>query len=312
MTKIRKNASQGFTTINNHIVRDDSLSWKARGLFTYLWSLPEDWNFYASEVTKHAPDGGDSTRTGLKELENAGYLERSREVKENGQLGAAIWILNDIPKPKSKKPILEKPMLENPSKNQSSDTDNPKQEKPMLENPTQVNPIQEDAIQENPKLLNTNLTNKISNKININNSQAAELHDDIPFKEIIDYLNNKTGGDYQATAKTNQRLIKARWNEGQRLDDFKKVIDVKCNEWLNNPKMFVYLRPSTLFGSKFQYYKNQAKMTSNLYTPKSNKSNKRVITGIDWRKRKNQKSNSSIDMSDEELNSIFAEFSRGE
>ncbi|MFC5775133.1 conserved phage C-terminal domain-containing protein [Ectobacillus antri] len=79
----------------------------------------------------------------------------------------------------------------------------------------------------------------------------------IPFAEIVNYLNEQAITDYKATSKEIQRLIRARWKDGYRVEDFKKVIDTKVAEWLNDPKMNMYLRPSTLFGNKFTDYHGQ-------------------------------------------------------
>ena len=79
----------------------------------------------------------------------------------------------------------------------------------------------------------------------------------IPFREIIDYLNEKTSSKYKHTTRATKDLIKARFNQGFDLDDFKKVIDNKTAEWLNDPNMSKYLRPETLFGTKFESYLNQ-------------------------------------------------------
>lgn len=79
----------------------------------------------------------------------------------------------------------------------------------------------------------------------------------IPFSEIISYLNDKTGKNYRASTNKTKTCIKARWNEGFKLDDFKKVIDTKTTEWKNDSKMSQYLRPETLFGNKFEGYLNQ-------------------------------------------------------
>lgn len=76
-------------------------------------------------------------------------------------------------------------------------------------------------------------------------------------KEIIEYLNNKTNSNFKYTSKTTQNKIIARLNEGYSLDDFIAVIDKKCLDWLNDSKMSVYLRPETLFGTKFESYLNQ-------------------------------------------------------
>ena len=78
-----------------------------------------------------------------------------------------------------------------------------------------------------------------------------------PYKEIIDYLNEKTGREYKHTAKANQRVIKARMNEGYTLEDFKTVIDKKSVKWNDDVKMKEYLRPETLFGTKFDRYLNE-------------------------------------------------------
>ena len=83
--------------------------------------------------------------------------------------------------------------------------------------------------------------------------------------EIIQHLNMRAGTKYKSnTAKTKQ-LIKARLNEGFTLDDFKIVIDKKCVEWCGT-EFEKFLRPNTLFGTKFESYLNQ-----NVVKPKSKK-----------------------------------------
>lgn len=81
--------------------------------------------------------------------------------------------------------------------------------------------------------------------------------EEIPYVEIINYLNDATGKKYRASTNKTKTCIKARWKEGFRLDDFKKVIDTKTSEWKNDSKMSQYLRPETLFGNKFEGYLNQ-------------------------------------------------------
>ena len=79
----------------------------------------------------------------------------------------------------------------------------------------------------------------------------------IPYKEIISYLNKKTASNYKPNTDVTKRSIKARWNEGFRLDDFKRVIDNKTEQWATDPKMVPYLRPVTLFSTKFESYLNE-------------------------------------------------------
>ena len=87
--------------------------------------------------------------------------------------------------------------------------------------------------------------------------------DDIPYKEIIDYLNKKTGRRFPASAKRSREPIHARWRDGFRLKDFKRVIDNKCFSWGNSPKMSPFLRPKTLFGPNFVDYLNENNIPAN-------------------------------------------------
>lgn len=74
---------------------------------------------------------------------------------------------------------------------------------------------------------------------------------------VVDYLNLVCKTSYRASGTATQRLIKARLNEGFVLDDFKQVINKKAAEWGKDPKMCKFLRPETLFGTKFESYLNQ-------------------------------------------------------
>ncbi|MGA3852150.1 phage replisome organizer N-terminal domain-containing protein [Bacillus pumilus] len=90
------------------------------------------------------------------------------------------------------------------------------------------------------------------------NPTADDSESDIPFKLITDLLNQMSEKNYRHTTPKTQQLIKARWNEGFRFDDFKKVILAKCFEWRDNPDMSKFLRPETLFGTKFEGYLNNS------------------------------------------------------
>lgn len=104
----------------------------------------------------------------------------------------------------------------------------------------------------------------VSNKVNKRNIKESSDDTDlsasetIPYVEIIDYLNSKCSKRYKHSNRIAREKIRARWNEGFSLEDFKHVIDVKAHEWLNDTEMNKYLRPDTLFGSKFEIYLNSA------------------------------------------------------
>lgn len=96
------------------------------------------------------------------------------------------------------------------------------------------------------------------------------------YKDIIDYLNNKAKTKYQSTSNATKRHIDARLNEKYTFEDFKKVIDNKCNEWIGT-EFEKFLRPETLFGTKFESYLNQ----KNNITEKKPQANIRTRDYID-------------------------------
>lgn len=85
---------------------------------------------------------------------------------------------------------------------------------------------------------------------------VPDKSDTIPYQSILAYLNRQAQTSYRATSKATQQLIKARFNEGFTEQDFYKVIDNKVATWLNN-EFAKYLRPQTLFGTKFEGYLNE-------------------------------------------------------
>lgn len=85
--------------------------------------------------------------------------------------------------------------------------------------------------------------------------ENSEKYDMKVITEIVDYLNEKAHKNYRSYNKETIRHINARLNEGRTLSDFKQVIDNRCATWLGTD-MEQYLRPETLFGSKFEKYLN--------------------------------------------------------
>lgn len=96
------------------------------------------------------------------------------------------------------------------------------------------------------------------------------------YLSVIRYLNEKTGKSFKASSKKTKSLIHARLKEGFMVEDFKTVIDKKCADWLADSKMNEYLRPETLFGTKFEGYLNA----------KPKKGRKEVIP--DWMKKQQE------------------------
>jgi len=109
---------------------------------------------------------------------------------------------------------------------------------------------------ENPQL-GENHTHSNTDYISNTDSSSKKEKEIIPFQEIIDYLNEKTGKKYRVV-ETTKKYIRARYLEKYDLDDFKIVIDSKIIEWGKDIKMKKYIRPETLFGTKFPSYRAEA------------------------------------------------------
>lgn len=132
--------------------------------------------------------------------------------------------------------------------------ENPKNPNGFNDNPNK--PKKPDKDKDKDKDINNN------NRI-INNSLSSK-HDSV-VDEIIDYLNKKANAHFQKTTKSTRTLITARLKEKHSFEDFKGVIDVKCEQWLNTD-LEKFLRPETLFSPKhFESYLNEAKMKTPEY-----------------------------------------------
>ncbi len=99
-------------------------------------------------------------------------------------------------------------------------------------------------------------TKEQQNNTNKNVKNVKNEKEYIPYGEIVDYLNKKADKKFRHTTNKTRSQIKARWNEGHRLEDFKQVIDTCCQKWKgqifnNGQQGDRYLQPSTLFNEKF-------------------------------------------------------------
>ena len=140
----------GYTVMSNHHLRNKELTLKAKGLLSQMLSLPEDWDYTLAGLSYINREKIDAIREAVRELERAGYIQRSRERDETGRLRGTDYIIYEQP------PNLDLPTLENPT------LENPTQEKPTLENPMQLNKdIQKTDLPKKEKS-NTDLSNNHS------------------------------------------------------------------------------------------------------------------------------------------------------
>ena len=97
MTKITiKKKTNNFTIIDNTGIRDENLSWKAKGLLVYLLHLPDDWQVYLEDLKNRSTDGRDSTISGIKELMKKGYIKRTRK-RDKGKFVGYDYEVYEIP-----------------------------------------------------------------------------------------------------------------------------------------------------------------------------------------------------------------------
>ena len=125
MAVFRVEKNSGYTVMSNHHLRNRALSLKAKGLLSQMLSLPEDWDYTLQGLARINRESIDAIRQAIRELEQAGYIQRSRERDEKGRLRGADYVIFELPQPvpASFSPTLENPTLENPT-----------QENPTLEN----------------------------------------------------------------------------------------------------------------------------------------------------------------------------------
>ncbi|QHB37187.1 helix-turn-helix DNA binding domain protein [Microbacterium phage Terij] len=107
--------AEQFAQIANAALRDERLSWKARGILAYLLSHREGWRTSVARLTKQAPDGRDSVRAGIAELLALGYLQRTEQTHdERGKFGERDYIVTDSPAPSLDYPTTGEPTTANP------------------------------------------------------------------------------------------------------------------------------------------------------------------------------------------------------
>lgn len=97
MAELKKNLQAGYTHVNNEIFHDKNISYKAKGLFCQMLSLPENWDFKENSIKALATDGISSVRAGLKELMEKGYLVR-KPIREGNLIVDWEYTLIDCPR----------------------------------------------------------------------------------------------------------------------------------------------------------------------------------------------------------------------
>jgi len=122
IVRTRKNRENPYVMVDKFGINDERLSWKSKGILVYLLSKPDDWTVRVSDLVNHAKDGRDSVLTGLRELENLGYVSREY-IRESGKFRGLEYIIYERPQPadmngfspKTGNPFTENPKTGNPT-----------------------------------------------------------------------------------------------------------------------------------------------------------------------------------------------------
>lgn len=228
----RAHKTRNYTVMSNHHLRNDELSLKAIGLLSKMLSLPDDWDYNLRGLASLVKDGETSVRSGLNELEEAGYLERRKE-RVNGRF-VTIWDIHEVPVTSDewREQPAQEAQMEIPCFDDEGAVEAGQREEPEAEDRPKAKP-------------------KVARKPSARGRHALT---ETVTKDAVEYLNERTGRHFRPNISKTQGLVSARLKEGFTLSDFRQVIDKKVSDWLRDPKMSQYLRPETLFGTKFEGY----------------------------------------------------------
>ena len=141
MAVCRVHKTKDYTLMSNCHLRDKELSCKACGLLSKMLSLPEEWDYTTRGLAAICKDGVDSISSALKELEQRGYLVRTRLRDDKGRITDVEYNIYETPQPPA--PDTDSPHTENP------DMDMPDTASPCLENPAQYNTNKSNTQKEN-------------------------------------------------------------------------------------------------------------------------------------------------------------------
>lgn len=120
MSVVKVKIQKDFTIVYNGVLENPSLSFKAKGLWAYCMSRPDNWQFHVSHLATVSQDGTDAIYSALKELEKAGLVEKTQSNK-GGKFGSVDYIIYPYPKeiqiilPLRDFPQTEDPQTENPA-----------------------------------------------------------------------------------------------------------------------------------------------------------------------------------------------------
>jgi len=155
MSTFRVNKNINYTVMSNYHLQDRRLSLKAKGLLSYMLSLPDDWDYSLKGLTTGCRDGIDSVRSAVHELEDGGYLYRSKVRDARGRIVDYNYEVFEQP---------QQELIENRPA--------PVPNSPSSENPISGFPTLENPIQQNTKEQSTNLSGQTGEAVDFDQTEV--------------------------------------------------------------------------------------------------------------------------------------------
>lgn len=155
-----QHVGSNFTNVPNRLLDDAELSFRAKGLYSYLRSKPNDWDFRVKNITNAGLEGRDAIQKAIKELADKGYIERRANKIPGGSFDGWIWYIYETPINRETNGL----------------TENPSDRKPVRPKTRQTE-IQGE--------INNTIQNNTIHNNNINNITATFLNNEIDIKPVI-------------------------------------------------------------------------------------------------------------------------------
>lgn len=95
--RVIKDKDNPYVMMNRAFLKDDCLSWRAKGILSYLLSLPDDWQVYEQELAKHSANGLKDLKSGIRELMALGYVQRSKIRGDKGRYNGWEYHIYEVP-----------------------------------------------------------------------------------------------------------------------------------------------------------------------------------------------------------------------
>ena len=194
---------KNYTTINNTIFKDKTISCKTKGFFATIMSLPDDWDFSVNGIKEILLEGKSSVYSFIDELEANGYLTKKQVRNSDGKLSSVEYVFYETPVNKEFSPCSDLPLTAEP-------------------------------LTVNRPQLSTNIINNLNNK----NSSLVLENQQIDFDKLLVFFNTTTGKNVRVINEKTKKQFNARLKEGYTKADIFNAIKNCYNDDFHkkNPK----------------------------------------------------------------------------